>query len=164
MAQAPHTLIVTTPSDLEIRMTRTFDAPRQLVFDAWTRPEHMRRWLGRRGDTMPVCEIDLRVGGGYRVVWRLREGGEMGMHGVYKEIVPPERLVSTEVFEGPEFEAMGGESLNTLVLEEHDGRTLMTITSLYQSREARDGVLRTGMEKGAGESFDRLEELLRTLA
>ena len=156
-------LSVTTPSDREIVMTRVFDAPRQLVFDAWTKPEHLVRWFGRRGDTLPICEVDLRVGGGYRYVWSLREGGEMGMHGEYREIVPPARLVATEVFEGDEFEAMGGETLNTMTFEERDGRTTMTITSLYRSREDRDGVLQTGMEGGAGESFDRLDAYLQEL-
>lgn len=157
-------LVVTTPSDREIVMTRVFDAPRQLVFDAWTKPEHLVQWFGRRGDEMTVCEVDLRVGGAYRFVWRLREGGEMGMGGVYREVVPPERLVSTEVFEGEYFEQMGGGStINTLTFEERDGKTTMTITSLYGSREARDAAIQTGMEEGAAEGFDRLAELLQTL-
>ena len=155
-------LVVTTPSDREVVMTRVFDAPCQLVFDAWTKPEHLKRWFGGSGAVMIVCDVDLRVGGGYRFVWRLREGGEMGMRGVYREVARPERLVSTETFEGPWFETMGGEVLNTLVLEERNGRTTMTITSLYASREARDGALQTGMEDGAAESLDRMAELLRS--
>ena len=151
------------PSEREIVMTRDFAAPRSLVFDAFTQPEHIRRWLGREGDTMSVCEVDLRVGGAWRYLWQLREGGEMGMYGSFLEIDAPRRLVQTEHFEGEFFEVMGGGTVNTLVLEEHDGVTTMTITVVYKSREARDGVLRTPMEAGAGESFDRLEELLGTL-
>jgi len=162
--QGSSTLQVTRPSEREIAMTRVFNAPRQLVFDAWTSPDHLPRWFGRGGDEMIVCDIDLRVGGTWRVVWRLREGGEMGMHGEYREIDRPARLVSTETFEGDYTEVMGTETINTLVLEEHDGKTTMTSTSLYKSQEDRDRALGTGMEGGAAETFDRLEELLQTLA
>ena len=153
----------TLPSDREIVMTRVFDAPRHLVFDAWTKPEHLVRWFGRRGDTMTVCEVDLRVGGTWRFVWRLRAGTELGMKGVYREIVPPERLVYTETFEGPYFEEMGA-GINTLTFEEHDGKTTLTATALYKSREIRDAVIQSGMEAGAAESLDRLAELLQTMA
>lgn len=156
-------LVVTTPSDREIVMTREFDAPRRLVFDAWTKAEHIKNWFGRRGDIMTVCEVDLRVGGAWRYVWRLREGGEMGMHGEYREIAPPERLVSTEEFEGADAETMAP-AVNTLTLEERHGTTTMRTGSLYGSREARDAVIATGMETGAAESFDRLAELLATLS
>src|SRR5262245_34891683 len=118
-------LVVTTPSDTEVRMTRIFDAPRQLVFQAWTQPDLVRRWLGRDGDDFIVCDIDLRVGGSYRFVWRLREGGEMGMGGVYREIVPYERLVVTELFDPPYTEVMGGETVTTMLLTEKDGRTTL---------------------------------------
>jgi uncharacterized protein YndB with AHSA1/START domain len=164
MNQQAARLIVTTPSDLEIAMTRSFDAPHQLVFDAWTNPEHLKRWLGREGDTMIVCEVDLRVGGAYRYVWRLHEGSEMGMYGEYREIVPSQRLVATEMFNEPYYEAMGSGTLNTLTLVERDGVTTMTVTILYKSREARDAVLRSPMEEGAGESFNRLAELLKERA
>jgi uncharacterized protein YndB with AHSA1/START domain len=164
MNQQAAKLIVTTPSDLEILMTRAFDAPRQLVFDAWTKPEHLKRWLGRDGDTMIVCEVDLRVGGAYRYVWHLHEGSEMGMYGEYREIASPDRLVATEMFDEPYFEAMGSGTLNTLTFAERDSKTTMTVTILYKSREARDAVLRSPMEEGAGESFDRLAELLRETA
>jgi len=157
-------LTVTLPSDLEIVMTRVFDAPRHLVFDAWTKPEHLKRWFGPRGWTMPVCEIDLRPGGPWRFFMRKDDGSEMGMYGEYREVVPPERLVSTEFFEGAEFEEMGGGTINTLTFEERGGQTTMTTTVLYKSREARDAVLQTGMEDGVAESFDRLAELLQTLA
>jgi uncharacterized protein YndB with AHSA1/START domain len=156
-------LVLTTPSDLEIVMTRVFNAPRDLLFDAWTRPEHLKRWLGREGDEMIICEVDLRAGGTWRYVWRLREGTEMGMHGEYREVVRPERIVSIEVFEGADFETMGGVTLNTLVFEEKDGRTTVISTSLYKSREDRDGALATGMEAGAAESMDRLVDLLAML-
>lgn len=153
--------IFATPSDREVSMTRVFAAPRRLVFEAWTKPEHLAHWFGRRGDTLSVCDVDLRVGGAWRFVFRLREGGEMGMKGVYREISPPQRLVYTEAFD--EFEEMG-EALNTLTFEERDGRTTLTATSLYPSRETRDAVIQSGMEDGAAETFDRLEEYLRTMA
>ena len=155
-------LLVTTPSDLEVVMTRTLEAPAQLVFDAWTKPELLKRWLGRQGDEMIVCEVNLRPGGDWRFVWRLREGGEMGMGGTYREVAAPARLVCTEAFDPPYFEVMGSGTLNTMTFEETDGKTTMTITSLYNSREARDSAVQTGMETGAAESFDRLAEILRS--
>jgi uncharacterized protein YndB with AHSA1/START domain len=161
--QSRNRLVVTTPSDLEIVARRVFDAPRELVFDAWTKPEHLRRWFGREGDELIICEVDLRPGGRYRFVWRLREGGEMGLGGEYREVVRPERFVATEVFEGDEMEVMGGGTLNTTTFEERDGKTLMTITSLYRSREARDSAIATGMESGMVETTDRLEKLLASL-
>jgi uncharacterized protein YndB with AHSA1/START domain len=154
---------VTLPSDLEVAMTRSVEAPRPLVFDAFTKPEHIRRWLGRQGDTMPICEVDLRVGGAWRYVWSLREGGEMGMRGEFREIVAPERIVTTEEFDEPFFEAMGAGTINTTTFEERDGKTRLTITALYKSREARDSALQTGMEDGLDEGFGRLAELLQTL-
>jgi uncharacterized protein YndB with AHSA1/START domain len=154
---------VVARGDLEIVLTRVFAAPRRLVFDAWTRPEHLVRWFGRRGDTLAVCEVDLRPGGTYRFVWRLREGGEMAVRGEYREVAPPERIVSTEVFEGAEFEVMGGGTLNTVSFEERGATTVMVCTVLYRSRAARDRALATPMEQGAGESYDRLAELLRAL-
>jgi uncharacterized protein YndB with AHSA1/START domain len=163
MVQQKSTLRVTAPSDLAIVMTRSFNAPRDLVFDAWTKPEHLVRWFGRRQDTLAVCEIDLRVGGTARFVWRFEDGSEMGITDVYREIAPPERLVFAETFDPPYREEMGGETLNTLVLEERDGKATMTATTLYKSREDRDRALATGMETGAAESFDRLDELLDAL-
>ena len=150
----------TTPTDREIVMTRVFDAPRRLVFEAWTNPEHLPHWmLGPEGWTMPVCEIDLRPGGAWRFVWRHADGNEMEMRGVYREIVPPERLVSTESWGGD-----WPETLNTLVLTEEDGKTTITSTVLYPSKEARDAALKTGMKEGVSLSFDRLAEYLQTLA
>ena len=155
-------LKVTMPSDREIAMTRVFDAPRTLVFDAHTKPELVRRWLlGPPGWSMPVCEIDLRVGGKYRWVWRNdKDGTTMGMGGVYREIVAPERLVTTEQFDEAWYP---GEGLNTLVLLEQRGRTTLTQTMRYQSREARDAVLKAGMEQGVEASYDRLVELLASM-
>ncbi len=150
----------TTPSDREIVATRVVDAPRRLVFEAWTSPEHLPHWmLGPAGWTMPVCEVDLRPGGAWHFVWRRADGTEMGMRGVYREITPPERLVSTESWGGD-----WPETLNTLVLTEEDGKTTMTCTVLYPSREARDAVLGTRMKEGWSASYDRLDEYLRTIA
>jgi uncharacterized protein YndB with AHSA1/START domain len=153
------TLQLTAPGEREIVMTRGFDAPRQLVFDAHTKPELIKRWLlGPPGWSMPVCEIDLRVGGKYRYVWRHdRNGNEMGMGGLYREIVAPERIVNTERFDEAWYP---GEALNTLVLVEKGGRTTLTQTVRYESREARDAVLKSGMESGVAASYERLADLL----
>ena len=151
-------LVVTTPTDREIVMTRVFDAPRRLIWDAHTKPELVKRWmLGPPGWSMPLCEIDLRVGGNYRYVWRHSDGREMGMGGVYREIVAPSRLVNTERFDDAWYE---GEALDTLTLVEANGKTTLTQTMLLQSKEARDNVLKTGMESGVAVSYDRLEEIL----
>jgi uncharacterized protein YndB with AHSA1/START domain len=155
-------LQITTPSEREIAMTRAFDAPRSLVFDAWTRPELLKRWLGVRGGwSLAVCEVDLRVGGAYRFVWRGPNGKEMGMGGVYREIVRPERLVATEKFDDPWYE---GEALDTTVLVEQGGRTTVTTTVLYESKEVRDAVLKTPMATGMVESYDKLDEVLASTA
>jgi uncharacterized protein YndB with AHSA1/START domain len=157
----PGNLKLTTSGDREIVMTRVFDAPRRLVFDALTKPELVKQWLlGPPGWSMPVCEIDLKVGGTYRYVWRKTDGHEMGMGGVYREITAPERLVATERFDEAWYP---GEAVGTLVLSEQGGKTTMTQTILYQSREARDAVLKSGMEQGVAQSYDRLAELLASL-
>ncbi len=155
----PGNLKLTTRGDREIVITRDFNAPRTLVFDAFTKPELLKQWLlGPPGWTMPVCEIDLRVGGAYRYVWRqISEGREMGMGGVYREISAPERVVVTEKFDEAWY---SGEAVGTLILVEHGGITTITQTLLYQSRDARDAVLKSGMEKGVGASYDRLDEVL----
>ena len=151
-------LKVTTPSDCEIAMTRVFSAPRRLVFEALTKPALVKQWLlGPPGWTMPVCEIDQRVGGAYRFLWRGPDGTEMGTRGVCRELVPPERFVATEKFDDPWYP---GEALVTYVLSEQDGITTLTLTVRYESREARDAVLKTPMEHGVAMSYDRLEELL----
>ncbi|HEX4962844.1 MAG TPA: SRPBCC family protein [Thermoanaerobaculia bacterium] len=153
----PGNLQVTTPSDREIAMTRVFDAPRPLVFEALTKPELVKRWLlGPPGWSMPVCEIDLKVGGAYRYVWRSDDNGrEFGTGGVFREILPPEKIVHTE-----KMDPHPGEALVTNNLTEEGGRTTLTLTMLFDSQEARDGALKTGMEKGVAASYDRLEEML----
>lgn len=154
-------LTVTAQGDREIVMRREFDAPRTLVFDAHTKPELLKRWLtGPDGWSMPVCEIDLRVGGSLRYVWRHRDGREMGLSGTYREIVPPERIVSTERFDESWYP---GEAVGTVVLVEEAGRTTLTQTMLYESREARDAVLASPMEDGVAAGYDRLAELLASL-
>jgi uncharacterized protein YndB with AHSA1/START domain len=162
MLKPAGTLKITTPTDREIVMTRAFDAPRRLVFDALTKPELVRRWLlGPDGWTMPVCEIDLRVGGAYRYVWhRERDQKDMGMGGVFREVVAPERIVATERFDDAWYP---GEALNITVLAEQGGKTLLTQTSRFESREARDTALKSGMETGVEASYDRLEGVLRSL-
>jgi uncharacterized protein YndB with AHSA1/START domain len=142
-------------------MARVFDAPRSLVFDAWTKPELLKRWLGvREGWSMVVCEVDLRVGGAYRFVWRGPDGAEMGMGGVYREIRRPERLVATESFDDPWYP---GEALDTIVLVEDGGKTTATTTVLYESEEIRDAVLESGMARGVAESYDVLAEYLASV-
>ena len=148
-------LQITTPSDRELMMTRAFEAPRPMVFEALTTPDLVRRWLHGPDDwTMPVCEIDLRPGGALRYVWRGPDGAEMGMSGEYREVVRPERLVHTELFDE---DWTGGETVVTTILTEQDGRTTVTTTILYASKENRDGALQTGMEQGMAASYDRLE-------
>jgi uncharacterized protein YndB with AHSA1/START domain len=147
-----------TPSDREVVITRVFDAPREVVFEAMTSPEHVPNWYGPRGFTLPVCEIDFRPGGAWRYVTRAPDGSEMGMRGVYQEIEPPERIVSTESFDD-----YPGESLNAVVLTEEDGRTRVTTTVRYESKEIRDAVIASGMQAGAAETYDRLAEHVATL-
>jgi uncharacterized protein YndB with AHSA1/START domain len=160
ISDAMNATSLTTPSDLEVVISRTFDAPRRLVFDAWTRPEHVPRWmLGPEGWSMPVCEIDLRPGGGWHFVWRKSDGTEMGMRGQYREVVPPERLVYTESW-GPEWP----ETVNTLVLTEEEGRTAAVLTLLYPTRKDRDAALATGMKEGMDVSYERLAAYLETMA
>jgi uncharacterized protein YndB with AHSA1/START domain len=155
-------LKLTTRDDREIILTRVFDAPRHLVFKAFTEPALVKQWLlGPPGWSMPVCEIDLRVGGAYRYVWRADSGGaEMGTRGVFREIVAPERIVCAERFDVAWYP---GECLNTTTFAEHAGKTTLTLALLYESREARDAVLKTPMEKGVAMSYDRLAELLASL-
>lgn len=151
---------VTTPSDEEIVLTRLFDAPRALVFEVMTKPEHVKQWWGCLGEgySVPVCEIDLRVGGAWRFVNR-HPKGEAAFHGEYREITPPSRLVYTEIFE----EYPDTVSVVATDLTEEDGKTRMTATVRYPSREVRDMVIASGMSRGAGISYDRLEDLVATL-
>lgn len=165
-----HPIDASTPTDREIRVTRLFDAPRRLVFDCHTIPDLVRRWmLGPPGWTMPVCEIDLRVGGQYHHVWRSdADGSQFGFRGEYREIVSPERLVHTEryeagdVAEGGEGGASGeaSEALCTLTLTEEGGRTRLTQTMRFATPEIRDQVLQTGMADGMGMSYDRLDTVM----
>jgi uncharacterized protein YndB with AHSA1/START domain len=148
---------VTTPSDQEICMTRVFEAPRSLVFEALTRPEHIRQWWGCLGEgySVPVCEMDARPGGAWRFVNR-HPKGEAAFHGEVREITPPRRLVFTEIFE----DFPDAVSVVTTDLVEEDGKTRMTVTVRYPSREVRDMVIGSGMVKGAAISYDRLEDLV----
>ncbi|MGH7468654.1 MAG: SRPBCC family protein [Longimicrobiales bacterium] len=152
------TLEVTLPSDQEVVVTREFNAPRILIWDAHTKPELVKRWmLGLDGWSMSVCDIDLRVGGGYRWRWRSdADGQECGFRGEYKEIAAPGRLVHTERFDGPDEWAMG-DSLSTLTLTEKNGRTKLTYLMTYPSKEIRDQAVGTGMTDGMATSYDRLE-------
>jgi uncharacterized protein YndB with AHSA1/START domain len=152
------TLAVVAQGDREIVITQVFDAPRRLVFDAHAKPELVKRWLlGPPGMSMPVCEIDLSVGGKYRYVWRRdSDGKEMTVGGIFREIVPPERIVRTEKFDPPWY----GEALVTLLLAEQGGKTTLKQTILFDSQQNRDNVLKSGMETGLGMSYNRLQELL----
>ena len=162
MPKSAATLQVTTPGDREIAMSREFNAPRHLVYEAFTTPELLKRWLlGPDGWALVVCDLDLRVGGRYRYVWkRERDAFEMGMGGVYRELVPNERIVSTEVFDEAWY---AGEAVGTVTFVERGGKTTLTQTMRYESKEARDGVLKSGMESGVAASYDRLEKILAGL-
>ncbi|MEO8358592.1 MAG: SRPBCC family protein [Vicinamibacteria bacterium] len=155
-------LTLTTPSDREILITREFNAPRRLVFDCMSKPELVRRWLlGPPGWSMPVCEIDLKVGGRYRYVWRSdADGTEMGMGGVYREVMPPEKIVQTELFDQ---DWTGGETIGTSILTEKNGKTTMNLTVVYSSKEARDGALQTPMADGMNAGYSRLDDVLTQL-
>jgi uncharacterized protein YndB with AHSA1/START domain len=146
----------TTPSEREVLVTRVVNAPRRLVFAAWTEPRHLQRWLtGPEGWTMPICEIDLRPGGRWRYVYRKASGKEMTLTGSVLEVVPPERFVTTESW-GPEWP----DTVNTLVLTESEGRTTIALTITYVSKEARDAALDTGAMDGMNRAFELLDELL----
>jgi uncharacterized protein YndB with AHSA1/START domain len=156
MSQISDRIVVTTPSDREVVMTRVFDAPRDLVFAAHSKCEHIRQWWGR-GNPMD-CEMDFRTGGSWRFVEHAPDGNDYGFRGEYREIVAPERIVQTFEFEG----MPGHVCVETLVLTEQDGKTTLTSTSLFDSVEDRDGMLQSGMEQGANESLDSLARLLAT--
>jgi uncharacterized protein YndB with AHSA1/START domain len=159
MTAATGALTLTTPTEREIVLTRVFDAPRRRVFDALTRPDDLlARWNGPPGWSPVVCEVDPTPRGAYRFVWRRAGGADMGMGGVYREVVPPERLVHTERFDRPWYP---GEAVITTVLDERDGRTTLTATHRCQSRAARDLVLGSPMEDRVAESYDKLAELLK---
>jgi uncharacterized protein YndB with AHSA1/START domain len=149
------TLQVTMPTDTEIVLTRVFEAPRQMVYDAFSKPELLKRWFGPHGWSLATCEVDHRVGGGFRFVLQGPNGQRMGMRGVYRELEPPNRSVHVE-----SYDEYPGESIVTSVLTEEMERTTLTVTITYPSREVRDMVAMSGMEHGAAESYDRLAELL----
>ena len=151
-------LQVARAAEREIVMTRVFDAPRSLVFDGLTRPEHLKRWFGPHGWSLPVCEIDLKVGGAWHYVVRRDNGTELAMRGVYREIVAPERIVHTESYDDPAW----GELVVTTVLIEQGGKTTLTLTVLHPSQEICDA--NAGMEHGVAESYDKLAEYLATIA
>jgi len=156
------TFKVEPSGEREILMTRVFDAPREFVFEALTNPELVKQWLlGPPGWTMPVCEIDLRVGGAYRYVWRNEDGREMGMGGNFTELVPNERIVNTERFDEAWYE---GESLNTWLLTQQTGRTILAVTMRYETRATRDEVLNSGMQSGVATSYDRLDQVLSEMS
>ena len=161
-------LSVTARGDREIVMTRVFNAPRALVFDAWTKPELFKRWFGSREWGVPVCEMDVRPGGSYRYVMRRADGSqEIVMRGEYREVVPPERMVTTEAFEG--FSEAGWRpedaTVSTTLLTEHEGKTTWTATMLYPSEEVRDAALNLKPAwKGAAEGYDRLAALLEEMS
>ena len=147
------------PSDTEVVGTSIVDAPRELVWDAHTKPEHVKKWLLGPDDwTMPVAEIDLKRGGKWHYVWEGPEAEPLEMHGEYLEVVPHERLVNTENW-GGEFP----ETLNTLILTDEGGKTKIESRVTYPTKEARDAALATGMEEGWGQSYDRLQDYLRGL-
>lgn len=157
----PDSFKVTLPSEREIRIERDFDAPRQLVFDAFTKPDLVKCWLlGPPGWTMPVCEIDLRVGGAYRYVWRKEGVKDMGVGGIFHDVVLQERLLATEKFDDAWYP---GEALAATEFTANASVTRVTITLLYESKEARDTARRSGMERGVAASFNGLEETLASL-
>ena len=155
-------MTLTLPSDREIMITREFDAPNRLVFAAWTEPEQLMQWYGCEHSTLVSCDIELRVGGSYRYVLRSPDGERHIMRGSYREVVRPERLVYTERYVGPQFESK--ESVVTVTFVERHGRTTLTSTSLYHSKDDRDRHLSMGVETGAAETLDRLATHLRTVA
>jgi uncharacterized protein YndB with AHSA1/START domain len=161
-ARVTRTLKITTPSDLEIAMTREFDAPRRLVFEAMTRPEYVERWLGCAENPMVVCEIDLRVGGAYRFVFGGPNGSETTLQGTYREVVRPERVVFVERIIMPGFTS--DEYLVTSTFAEAAGKTTLTTTIRHSSKENRDGQLNSGIEKGVEPAYDRIAEVVATMA
>lgn len=161
LARNSGSLTLLLPSDGEILLTRVFNAPRRLVFEAWTKPEHVRRWYGCGELALTACEIDLRAGGAYRYAMSAPDGTEHTIRGVYREIVPPGRLVYTERYVGPGI--VSAEALVTVLFAEHDGMTTLTSTVLHQSKANRDAHLKTGMETGAGAVLGRLAQHLATM-
>jgi uncharacterized protein YndB with AHSA1/START domain len=163
MVERDSKMKVTLPSDREIVLTREFNAPRELVFEAYTNPEHVRNWWGPRSSTKVLFEAEVRPGGSWRYVILSGEGDEVPFTGVYQEVTPPDRLVYTEVYDVAPFNS-GDPALNTVTFTAEKGRTVVSVTTVYPTKEVRDYVLSTGMEGGAAESYDRLEELLANMS
>lgn len=159
MTSSGRRLTVTPRGDREIVMSRQFNAPRELVFEAHSSCEHLSHWWGPRRYEIASCELDFRPGGAWRIVHRGADGEEFGFRGKFREIVPPERITWTFEWDG----LPGHVSVETVTFEERDGVTTLTSTAVFSSREDRDGMLESGMEQGAAESMDRLEEYLETL-
>ena len=158
------TATVELPTDDQILITREFDAPKDLVYKAWTTPELVKRWWNAKRGEVTVAEIDLRVGGKWRSVMIADGGVEVGFHGEYREIVPNERIVSTEVYEGaPQGDDGEQGTLNTLTLTEKDGRTTLTVLVQAPSKEVRDAIIESGMEAGMQDAMDLLEEVAISL-
>jgi uncharacterized protein YndB with AHSA1/START domain len=153
------TVTITTPTDREVVLTRRFDAPRSLVFEAMTTPELLKRWLRAPGRALEVCEVDLRVGGSFRYVFRGPGKRDVGMRGIFREVVAPERLVHVETWE--DWDA--GESTVATTLVERAGKTMLTTTARFPSKEVRDIVLKSGMERSAGENYDNLADVLTSM-
>jgi uncharacterized protein YndB with AHSA1/START domain len=150
---------VTLPTDTQILITREFDAPKHLVYKAWTTPELVKRWWNAKRGEVTIADIDLRVGGAWRWVMVTEDGFEVAFHGEYRELVPNEKIVTTEVFEGMPDAA----ALNTLTLSEEDGRTTITLLVDHASKEHRDGHINSGMEAGMQDAMDLLEEVAVSL-
>lgn len=154
-------LKVILPSDLEITLVRDFRAPIHLVFETQSKEDHVKRWYGPHDTTVPECEIDLRIGGAYRFVCRAADGNDAVFKGIFQEIDPPRKLVYTEIYEP--YEEVAPPALVTVTLTEANGVTTLTSNSVYPSKEIRDMVIQSGMEGGAAQSYDRMEDLLHTM-
>jgi len=152
--------VLTLPSDTQIQIVREFDAPKHLVFKAWTTPDLIKRWWHAKRGEVTVVEMDLREGGTWRWVMVTPDGFEVGFHGVYREVVPNERIVQTEIYEG----APEAEALNTLTLAENAGRTSVTLLMQLENKQHRDAVIESGMEDGLQDALDLLEEVAASLA
>jgi uncharacterized protein YndB with AHSA1/START domain len=162
LATVNHEVTVTLPSDREIVFTRTFARPRHLLFEAWTKPEHLRHWYGCEGSSITLCEADLRPGGRWRRVMRMPDGSEHPFHGVYRDILPNERLVYTECYEMPSIGSP--EWLTTVLFEDVDGLTKLTHSIFHNSKEVRDGHLQAGMEAGTIQTLNRLDDHVASMA
>ena len=164
------TAVVTLPTDTQIKIVREFSAPRHLVYQAYTQPELIKRWWNAKRGEVTVAEVDLRIGGAWRYVMVTPDGIDVGFHGEFREIVPNQRIVSTEIFEGmpgmevPQEQLDDSAALNTITFAERGGRTTLTVLSQYPNQEIRDTVIQSGMEAGMQDAYDLLEEVAVSLA